>query len=82
MDGIPALGHHIPPSPPKTGGGCCDTRGDTGAPIGALARGTIVNLRAIARVDRDWRGEPVIALRDRDEKLAVSRTFAHRFKSM
>jgi DNA-binding LytR/AlgR family response regulator len=45
-------------------------------------RGTIVNLRAVARVDRDWRGEPLIVLRDRDEKLAVSRTFAHRFKSM
>jgi DNA-binding LytR/AlgR family response regulator len=47
-----------------------------------IHRGTIVNLRAIARVDRDWRGEPVIVLRSRDEKLAVSRTFAHRFKSM
>jgi DNA-binding LytR/AlgR family response regulator len=47
-----------------------------------IHRGTIVNLRAIARVDRDWRGEPVIVLRGRDEKLAVSRTFAHRFKSM
>ena len=47
-----------------------------------IHRGTIVNLRAIAKVDRDWRGEPVIALRGRDEKLAVSRTFAHRFKSM
>jgi DNA-binding LytR/AlgR family response regulator len=47
-----------------------------------IHRGTIVNLRAIERVDRDWRGEPVIALRERDEKLAVSRTFAHRFKSM
>lgn len=47
-----------------------------------IHRGTIVNLRAIARVDRDWRGEPIIVLRARDEKLAVSRTFAHRFKSM
>ncbi len=47
-----------------------------------IHRGTIVNLRAIARVDRDWRGEPVIVLRDRDEKLTVSRTFAHRFRSM
>ena len=47
-----------------------------------IHRGTIVNLRAISRVDRDWRGEPVIVLRGRDEKLAVSRTFAHRFKSM
>jgi DNA-binding LytR/AlgR family response regulator len=47
-----------------------------------IHRGTIVNLRAIARVDRDWRGEPVIVLRGRDETLPVSRTFAHRFKSM
>jgi hypothetical protein len=31
-----------------------------------------VNLRAIARVDRDWRGEPVIVLKGRDETLAVS----------
>lgn len=47
-----------------------------------IHRGTIVNLKAIARVDRDWRGEPVIALKGRDEKLSVSRTFAHRFKAM
>jgi DNA-binding LytR/AlgR family response regulator len=45
-------------------------------------RGTIVSLRAIARVDRDWRGEPVIVLKDRPETLTVSRTFAHRFKAM
>lgn len=45
-------------------------------------RGTIVNLRAIARVDRDWRDQPVITLRGRDEKLTVSRSFAHRFKAM
>jgi DNA-binding LytR/AlgR family response regulator len=47
-----------------------------------IHRGTIVSVRAIARVDRDWRGEPVIVLKGRDEKLAVSRTFAHRFKAM
>ena len=47
-----------------------------------IHRGTIVSLRAIARVDRDWRGEPVIVLKGREEKLAVSRTFAHRFKAM
>ncbi len=47
-----------------------------------IHRGTIVNLRAVARVDRDWRGEPVILLTGRDERLPVSRTFAHRFKSM
>jgi len=45
-------------------------------------RGTIVNLRAIARVERDWRDQPVISVRGRDEKLVVSRTFAHRFKAM
>jgi len=47
-----------------------------------IHRGTIVSLRAIARVDRDWRDQPVITLKGRDEKLTVSRTFAHRFKAM
>jgi DNA-binding LytR/AlgR family response regulator len=47
-----------------------------------IHRSAIVNLRAIARVDRDWRGEPVIVLKGRPETLAVSRTFAHRFKAM
>ena len=45
-------------------------------------RGTIVNLRAIAKIERDWRDQPVITLKSRSEKLTVSRTFAHRFKSM
>ena len=45
-------------------------------------RGTIVNLRAIAKIERDWRDQPVITLKSRPEKLTVSRTFAHRFKSM
>ena len=39
-----------------------------------IHRATIVNLRAIARIERDWH--------DRSEKLTVSRTFAHRFKAM
>ena len=47
-----------------------------------IHRSAIVNLRAIARVDRDWRGEPVIVLKGRAETLGVSRTFAHRFKAM
>jgi DNA-binding LytR/AlgR family response regulator len=47
-----------------------------------IHRGTLVNLRAIARIDRDWRDQPVIALKGRPEKLTVSRTFAHRFKAM
>jgi DNA-binding LytR/AlgR family response regulator len=47
-----------------------------------IHRGTIVNLQAIGRVDRDWRDQPIIVLKGRDEKLTVSRTFAHRFKAM
>jgi DNA-binding LytR/AlgR family response regulator len=45
-------------------------------------RATIVSLRAIVRVERDWRDQPVILLAGRPEKLTVSRTFAHRFKAM
>ena len=45
-------------------------------------RGTIVNLRAIARVERDYRDQPIIILKQRPEKLTVSRTFAHLFKAM
>jgi DNA-binding LytR/AlgR family response regulator len=47
-----------------------------------IHRSTIVSLRAIARVERDWRDQPVITLKGRPEKLVVSRTFAHRFKAM
>ena len=45
-------------------------------------RGTIVNLRAIARVERDYRDQPLVFLKDRPEPLTVSRTFAHLFKTM
>lgn len=45
-------------------------------------RGTIVNLRAIARVERDHRDQPLIVLKNRKEPLTVSRTFAHLFKAM
>jgi DNA-binding LytR/AlgR family response regulator len=44
-------------------------------------RGTIVNIRAIASVALDDTGRREIALRDRPEKIEVSRTFAHLFKS-
>ena len=43
-------------------------------------RGTIVNIRAIASVSMDEIGRREITLRDRPEKLEVSRTFAHLFK--
>jgi DNA-binding LytR/AlgR family response regulator len=45
-------------------------------------RSTIVNLRAIARVERDYRDQPLIFLKERPEQLSVSRTFAHLFKTM
>jgi DNA-binding LytR/AlgR family response regulator len=45
-------------------------------------RATIINLRAIARVDRDYRDQPLIVLKGRPETLTVSRTFATLFKAM
>ena len=47
-----------------------------------IHRATIVNLNAIARIERDFRDQPVITLKSRPERLTVSRTFAHRFKTM
>jgi DNA-binding LytR/AlgR family response regulator len=47
-----------------------------------IHRSTIVSLRAIAKVERDWRDQPVITLKGRPEKLVVSRTFSHLFKAM
>ncbi len=44
-------------------------------------RGTIVNVAAIASVSSDAFGRREIAIKDRPEKLEVSRTFAHLFKS-
>ncbi len=45
-------------------------------------RSTIVNVSAIADVSRDFRGKQVIRLRGNDERLEVSRSFAHLFKQM
>ncbi len=47
-----------------------------------IHRGTIVNVRAIERVERDFREQPLVFLKGRPERLTVSRTFASRFKSM
>jgi DNA-binding LytR/AlgR family response regulator len=44
-------------------------------------RGTIVNVAAIGTVTCDADGRREIALRDRPERLEVSRTFSHLFKS-
>lgn len=44
-------------------------------------RGTIINIRAIASVESDDTGRREITLKDRPEKVEVSRTFAHLFKA-
>ena len=43
-------------------------------------RGTIVNIRAIGSVTSDEMGRREITLKEKPEKLEVSRTFAHLFK--
>ena len=45
-------------------------------------RGTIVNVSAIAAVHRDLRGHLEIRLKEREETLPVSASFAHWFKQM
>ena len=45
-------------------------------------RSTIVNLNAVARVDRDTQGHVILALRARDDLLRVSQPYAHLFRQM
>lgn len=45
-------------------------------------RASIVNANAIRDLVRDARGHLLIRLRDRDEKIEVSRTYAYRFRQM
>ncbi len=47
-----------------------------------IHRGTLVNLGAIERVERDVLGRCLVHLKDHGEVLPVSRTFAGRFKQM
>jgi DNA-binding LytR/AlgR family response regulator len=47
-----------------------------------IHRGTIVNVNAIAAVHRDLHGRMEIRLKQRQEKLQVSASFAHLFKQM
>jgi DNA-binding LytR/AlgR family response regulator len=47
-----------------------------------IHRGTIVNVNAIAAVHRDLRGRQEIRLKQREETLPVSASFAHWFKQM
>jgi DNA-binding LytR/AlgR family response regulator len=47
-----------------------------------IHRSTLVNVNHIAGIGRDFRGQPEIQLRNRADKLTVSRPFAHLFKQM
>ena len=52
------------------------------AQFAQIHRGTIVNLRAVARVERDMLGRSLIHLKDHDDVLQISRAYAGRFKQM
>jgi DNA-binding LytR/AlgR family response regulator len=45
-------------------------------------RGTVVRADAIARAERDEAGKVTLVLRDRPERIVVSRLYAHRFRPM
>ena len=45
-------------------------------------RGTVVNVQQIVTADRDFAGKMQLTLRDRKEKLAVSRSYVHLFRQM
>jgi DNA-binding LytR/AlgR family response regulator len=47
-----------------------------------IHRGTIINVRHIAGITRDYRGRLRVRLRERKETLAVSGPYAHLFRQM
>jgi len=47
-----------------------------------IHRGTIVNVKSIARVSRSLTGKGVVKLKDRSESLPVSNRYMHLFKQM
>ena len=47
-----------------------------------IHRSTIVNVKAIAGVTRDFRGQAHVKIRGKDESLVVSRIYSHLFKQM
>ncbi len=47
-----------------------------------IHRSTLVNVKAIASVTRDFRGRQIVAVRGHPEKLEVSRSYAGLFKGM
>jgi DNA-binding LytR/AlgR family response regulator len=47
-----------------------------------IHRSTLVNVKAIAAVTRDFRGRQIVSVRGHPEKLEVSRSYTHLFKGM
>ena len=47
-----------------------------------IHRSTLVNVKAIAGITRDFRGRQIVAVRGHHEKLEVSRSYGHLFKGM
>ena len=47
-----------------------------------IHRSTLVNVKAIAGVTRDFRGRQIVSVRGHAEKLEVSRSYTHLFKGM
>ncbi|MBH9553599.1 LytR/AlgR family response regulator transcription factor [Inhella gelatinilytica] len=47
-----------------------------------IHRSTLVNVKAITGVSRDFRGRQLVAIRGVNEKLEVSRSYTHLFKGM
>jgi DNA-binding LytR/AlgR family response regulator len=45
-------------------------------------RGTVVNVKQIVSAHHDLLGKVTLTLRDRPEKVAVSRSYAHLFRQM
>ena len=47
-----------------------------------IHRATVVRVDAVAQVSRSFRGNQIVHVKGRAEKLEVSRTFNHLFKQM
>ena len=47
-----------------------------------IHRSTLVNVKAITGVSRDFRGRQLVAVKGLTEKLEVSRSYTHLFKGM
>ena len=47
-----------------------------------IHRSTLVNVKAIADITRDFRGRQIVTVKGHGEKLEVSRSYTHLFKGM